>query len=135
MSAEIMRRQPSTELAEATRAMEDMREGMLQMAMLLRQTNERMRLLEESVRELTKITPAQAREINGVIRDRAAELCAVYYCRAHEEKVREAIRKAIRHTCGSLSVRDLRRCDYEVALKQAKIWEGYSFLVGLGKEK
>ena len=138
MSAEIMMIRPASleaQLTEAAQAMGDMRENMLQMALLLRQTNERMRLLEESVRELTKVTPAQAKEINAVIRTRAAELCAVYYVRAYEEKVRQAIRKAIGTTCGCHAIRDLRRCDYEVALKQAKIWEDYGFLTGLGKEK
>jgi len=75
------------------------------------------------VRLLTKVTPAQAREINAAIRARAAELCATYRAPGCEKAVANAIRREMRLTQGVQSVRELARCEYPVASQQARLWD------------
>ena len=106
-------------------ALEEQRQGMLNMAMTLRETNERMKALEDEVRRLTKVTAAQASEINGAIRQRAADVCRLHHAEGRENDAAAAIRKALKATCGTATTRELARCDYPVALKLVRIWDDY----------
>ena len=112
-------------LAEATLEIHEMRDGMLQMALLIREMNERMAELEKTLRDQVKVTPAQASAINREIRKRATELCRMYSAEGGEHDTILAIRRSLKATCGAGCVRDLRRCDYELALKAVRIWEDY----------
>ena len=109
-------------------ALEEQRQGMLNLALMLRETNERMKALEDEVRRLTKVTAAQASEINGAIRQRAAEVCRIHHADGREKEAAAAIRKAMKKTCGTGTVRELPRCDYPVALKLVKLWDDYRIM-------
>lgn len=98
---------------------------MQSMATMIRATNERMAALEQSVRLLNKVTPAQAGAINAAIRERAAELCAEYHAAGCETAVGNAIRKELKLTMGVQSVRDVARCEYAVAVETARLWDDY----------
>lgn len=113
--------------AAVAEEMKQMREALQAMAGLLRTTNETMAQLQRQVRLLEKVTPAQARAINQAIRDRAAELCAIYMLRGDgcEKPVAAAIRKAIKLRFGANSAKDLPRCEYEVAMTQVQGWDDY----------
>lgn len=75
------------------------------------------------VKLLTKVTPAQASAINEAIRQRAAELCENYRAQGCEKAAANAIRRAVRLTTGTNSVRDLPRCEYSVAMEQVSMWD------------
>lgn len=98
---------------------------MRSMANMLRATNERMASLEREVKLLTKVTPAQANAINNAIRQRAAELCETYRAQGCEKAAANAIRRAVRLTTGTNSVRELPRCEYSVAMDQVQMWDDY----------
>ena len=95
------------------------------MAALLRVTNERMAALEAEVKRLTKVTPSQASALNRAIRDRAAAICAKHHATGCEKAMANAIRAAVKHTCGISTARELPRCDYAVAMRQVEIWDDY----------
>ena len=95
------------------------------MADMMRTTNERMGALEEQVRALTKVTPAQANSISAAIRDRANEACQEYHALGCEKAAANAIRKELRLTLGIQSVREIPRCDYEVAMETVGLWDDY----------
>lgn len=95
------------------------------MATLLRMTNERMAALEAEVKRLTKVTPSQASALNRAIRDRAAAICAKHHATGCEKAMANAIRAAVKHTCGISTARELPRCDYAVAMRQVEIWDDY----------
>lgn len=101
---------------------------MQSMATMIRATNERMAALEQSVRLLNKVTPAQAGAINAAIRERAAELCAEYRAAGCETAVGNAIRKELRLTMGVQSVRDVARCEYAVAVETVRLWDDYKVM-------
>ena len=112
-------------LAEIGVAMRQMAGMMGQMADMIRATNERMGLLEEQVAQLTKITPAQAREIGAAIGKRAAEVCQMHRAQGCERAAANAIRRAVRLCCGVRSMRELPRRDYGVAMQQIQWWDDY----------
>lgn len=95
------------------------------MADMIRSTNERMTSLEQQVRMLEKLTPAQATELNAMIRERAAAVCEEYRMAGMETQVAAAIRKAVRTTTGARSVRDIARCDYRPVRDQIAGWDEY----------
>lgn len=94
-------------------------------ANLLRITNERIKALEDEVKRLTKVTPAQASALNRLIREHAALICEKHRATGCEKMIGTAIRKAIKNTCGISSIRELPRCDYSVAIRQVEIWDDY----------
>lgn len=114
---------PSTLPAEVQATLAQMGDIMRGMANMLRATNERMASLEREVKLLTKVTPAQASAINEAIRQRAAELCENYRAQGCEKAAANAIRRAVRLTTGTNSVRDLPRCEYSVAMEQVSMWD------------
>ena len=99
---------------------------LLQMAELLRVTNERMAALEQLVRRLEKVTPAQAGEINRAIRERAAAVCAAYRMEGQEQPVASAIRRSVRQAAGVTSAKDISRCDYQPLRALIAEWDEYS---------
>lgn len=120
---QMPRQTPPALPAEVQAALGQMGEIMRGMADMLRSTNERMASLEREVRLLTKVTPAQANAINEAIRQRAAELCEIYRAQGCEKATANAIRRAVRLTTGTNSVRELPRCEYGVAMEQVRMWD------------
>lgn len=117
--------QTPARLEDLTQLFGQLAQTMQGMATMIRTTNERMAALEQSVRLLTKVTPAQASAINAAIRDRARELCAEYRAPGCEAAVGNAIRRELKLTMGIQSVRDVPRCEYSVAVQTAKLWDDY----------
>lgn len=119
--------------AEVAQEMQQMREALQTMAGLLRATNETMMQLQRQVRLLEKVTPAQATVINRAIRERAAEICAIYMVRGDqaEKLAAAAIRKAVKLQFGAGSVKEVPRCDYETALVQIRTWDDYKTMKGI----
>ena len=128
-------RAPATLPAEIQAALGQMGEIMRGMADMLRATNERMASLEREVRLLTKVTPAQANAINEAIRQRAAELCESYRAQGCEKAAANAIRRAVRLTTGTNSVRELPRCEYGVAMEQVRMWDDRKTMKALRAKK
>jgi hypothetical protein len=104
-----------------------MAEMMATMAAMLQATTESMEQLRRQVRLLEKVTPAQAAAINRAIRERAVEICAIYTVRDDRgEKLAAAeIRKAVKLQFGAGAVKEVPRCDYEIALEQVRTWDDY----------
>lgn len=119
---EIMRSTPgSLSMEQATAQMLQIMQGM---AVMLQATNDRMAALEQQVRLLTKVTPAQARELNAAMRTRAEQLCAGDRRLAGSEKaLTNAIRRDVRLATGVQSMRELARCDYAVTLRRIQMWD------------
>ena len=101
-------------------------DAMQAMAMLLRTMNSRVESLEEQVRRLEKVTPSQASALNQAVRIRAERVCEMHRAAGCEKAAAAEIRKAVKHTCGIASMRDLPRCDYAVAQRQIDMWDDYS---------
>ena len=116
---------PTALPADVRQTLGQMGEIMRGMADMLRATNERMGMLEQQVRLLTKVTPAQASAISAAIRDRAKELCATYRATGCEKATGNAIRRELRLTMGVQNVREVPRCEYSVALQTVKLWDDY----------
>ena len=116
---------------DTAREMRQMREAMQAMAQLLRTTNETMMQLQRQVRLLEKVTPAQASALNRAIRERAAELCAIYMAPGCDKAVAVAIRKAVKLRFGAATAKDLPRCEYEVAMAQVRGWDDYKIMKGI----
>ena len=116
---------PTALPADVRQTLGQMGEIMRGMADMLRATNERMGMLEQQVRLLTKVTPAQASAISAAIRDRAKELCAAYRATGCEKATGNAIRRELRLTMGVQNVREVPRCEYSVALQTVKLWDDY----------
>lgn len=95
------------------------------MADMIRLTNERMAALEQAVRTLEKVTPAQAARINQAVRKRAAEICREYLAEGGEKEAAAAIRRRLREMTGARSAREIARVDYEAALSLAESWDDY----------
>lgn len=108
---------------------DEMMQGMRAMAAMIQSTNERLAAMEQELKRLTKITPSQYRELNEAIHKRAMEVCRMHKAEGCEKAAGNAIRKAMRATCGVNGARDLPRCDYPVALKQVQIWDDYRVMM------
>lgn len=115
--------QPVAQSPDVAQAFNQIAQALRGMADMVRATNERMTTLEQQVRLLTKVTPAQAAEINAAVRARAAELCEAYRMVGREKTVANAIRRTIKLITGVTSVRELPRCEYMVALQQVRMWD------------
>lgn len=109
---------PAAQMMDALRVMADM----------LRSTNERMAALENEVRRLTKVTPAQANELNAAMRRRAAEICEKRRLPGCEKETLRAIRRAVRETCAISGARDLPRCDYKIAMMRVEMWDDFKVI-------
>lgn len=107
-----------------------MGDALATMAAMLQATTESMEQLRRQVRLLEKVTPAQASAINRAVRERAAEICAIYMVRGDQDQGKKlaaaAIRKALRLQFGIGSPKEIPRCDYEIALETAQTWDDYT---------
>ena len=108
------------------------RDMMATMADTIRTTNERMSSLEQQVRQLTKLTPAQVKAINEAIRTRAAECCEIYDAGGHERAVANAIRKEMKLVLGASAVREICRGDYSIAMRMINMWDDYDQMQRIG---
>lgn len=104
------------------------------MAMLLRNTNERMAALEQEVKKLTKVTPAQANDVNDKMRKRAMELCRQHRIIGSEKAVTGAIRKDVKRLMGIGTARELPRGDYQATLSLIENWDDFDVILRLKKE-
>ena len=100
-------------------------DAMKTMAELMRGMSSRLKDLEEQVRRLEKVTPAQASALNRAITARAATVCQLHRAAGCEKSAAAAIRKAVKRTCGIQSMRELPRCDFSVAQRQIELWDDY----------
>lgn len=92
------------------------------MAGRIAELTEGMRQLKAQVAQLEKVTPMQAREINKAIQERARVL-SIEYCTGPYQPICTAIRRALRLETGCRSVKDIARCDYQVAVEIVETWE------------
>lgn len=98
------------------------------MAEMVRATNERMTALEKQVRMLEKVTPSQAADLNALIRERAAAVCAEYRMAGLDKPVAAAIRRSVRIATGARSVREIARCDCKPVRELISCWDEYKTL-------
>lgn len=115
-------KQEAAELLQSNQQMAVLLRGMADM---LRMTHERMAALEQAVRQLEKVTPQQAAQLNRMIRVRALDLCEDYRIRGRQREVAAQIRKALRVTTGARSTRETARCDYPAAAELIRTWDDY----------
>jgi len=108
--------QLGTAVAQLARAMEGFG-AMVQMM------NDRMTAVEQEMRLLTKVTPAQERRLNSLIRQRSREVCAMYRAAGCEAAAGNAIRRAIRLQAGVRSMREIPRCEYKITEQLIQMWE------------
>lgn len=104
------------------------------MAMLLRNTNERMAALEQEVKRLTKVTPAQANDINDRMRKRASALCRQHRISGSEKAVTGAIRKDVKRLMGIGTARELPRGDYQEVLRLIEGWDDFDVILKIKRE-
>ena len=98
------------------------------MAQMIRATHDRMAALEAQVRQLTKVTPAQATSINKAVRQRAEALCREYGATGCERQVADRIRRAIKLGSGASNVREIPACEYKVTMNQVSMWDDYKVI-------
>lgn len=111
-----------------TAQLEAQQKAMLNMAMLLRETNERMKALEMEVHHMIKVTPQQANTINAAIRQRAKDVCRMHRAAGGENAAAAAIRKSLKATCGAGSAREVLRSDFQVAMRAIQLWDDYKVM-------
>lgn len=111
------------------------------MADMIRVTNERMAAMEQTIRTLEKVTPAQAAEINAAMRARAREVCAAYRMVSASgpdpdavKAVTAAIRKEVRLMTGAKTSREISRCDYRIVMDTVRDWDDYE-VIGAIRER
>lgn len=98
------------------------------MAQMIRATHDRMAALEAQVRQLTKVTSAQATSINKAVRQRAEALCREYGATGCERQVADRIRRAIKLGSGASNVREIPACEYKVTMNQVSMWDDYKVI-------
>ena len=80
--------------------------------------------LEKQVRMNTPVSSVQARHLNSSIRDKAKEVLDRYGRNDKKsiDAVSRSIRKDILIRAGIANVRELPRCEYDVAIRQVQMW-------------
>lgn len=124
--------QSQMEVSALIGTMAAIRDMMATMADTIRTTNERMSALEQQVRQLTKLTPAQVKAINEAIRVRAVECCASYGVQGRERAVANAIRREAKLVLGASAVREICRGDYTIAMRMIGMWDDYDQMQRIG---
>ena len=80
--------------------------------------------LEKQVRMNTPVTGVQAKYLNNAVRDKASEMLDKFG--RNDKTARDALARRIRKDIlvrgGIASMRELPKCEYEVALKQIETW-------------
>ena len=127
-------RSPAPMALEAqTAELRRMSEALSAMAAMLQATTESMEELRRQVRMLEKVTPGQAAAINRAIRERAAEVCSLYFIKDGEKPAAAAIRKAVRGQFGAGSAREISRCDYDVVVDYIRNWDDWDAMTKIGR--
>lgn len=134
MGNEIIQLRRDDEITSVSGMMTNMMGMMSAMAEMMQATNRRMATLEEEVRRMNKVTPAQAKAINAAIHSRAETVCAMHRAIGCEKEAAVAIRKALRISCGVTSVRDLPRADFQLAISTLEMWDDYGIMRSLAKK-
>lgn len=96
-------------------------EGQQQMA-------EEMRLMRRSIQQLTKVTPAQATQLNRLMRETAETLVQRYRLQDIPNAVTllsNCIRRDVRFRAGIQSMRDLPRCEFDAYVNYISLWDNY----------
>lgn len=122
---------------ELTAAMQRQNDLMANMAMMLKASCEKVDRLEREVRRLEKLTPMQVTEMNALIRKRAKDLTEEYGLEpVHERTINTWIRSELRQEFGG-TVKEISRCDRELAMGYIRNWENSGKLLNLkgGKYK
>lgn len=122
------------ELAAAMQRQSDL---MASMAMMLKASCEKVDRLEREVRRLEKLTPMQVTEMNALIRKRARDLTEEYGLEpVHERTINTWIRSELKQEFGG-TVKEISRCDRELAMGYIRNWENSGKLLNLkgGKYK
>lgn len=122
---------------ELTAAMQRQSDLMASMAMMLKASCEKVDRLEKEVRRLEKLTPMQVTEMNALIRKRARDLTEEYgLAPVHERTINTWIRAELKQEFGGI-VKEISRCDRELALGYIRTWENSGKLLNLkgGKYK
>ncbi len=95
------------------------------MADMIRTMGERMTSLEQQVRMLKTITPAQASAISAEIKRHTMELCERYQMPGCEKLVADAIRRAVKFDAGIRTMRELPSCEYDKIMLLISSWGSY----------
>ena len=92
----------------------------------------RIEQLERTIAQLTPITPAQARALGTMVRDRSAQLQAQYGLPAQSiRSISAALRKAIQLDAGVRSLAELPRTLYSVYTDFIAMWDDYDVMTGI----
>lgn len=110
------------QLREAEAALRQIGAVMQAMAGTVTELQAEMRQLRAQVAQLEKLTPMQVRELNRMIQERARVL-SIDYCTGLPQPICTAIRRALRMETGARSVKDIARCDWQVAREIVETWE------------
>lgn len=106
------------------------------MAGMIVDMKDQLQALQLKVAMLEKVTPMQAKDLNGRIRERACDLEMSYGLPAGSaQKLMTAIRRAVRMETGARSTRDVARCDYPVVCGLIGDWEDYETITKMRREK
>ncbi len=112
-----------------------MGEAIAGMAGKLRDIGSQLQALQLKVAMLEKVTPMQAKDLNGRIRERACDLEMGYGLpEGSAQKLMAAIRRAVRMETGARSTRDVARCDYPVVCGLIGDWEDYETITKMRME-
>lgn len=98
---------------------------------------EEIRLLRRSVQQLTKVSPAQATQLNRLMRETAEKLCAQYRLQDIENgavRLCNCIRRDVRLRAGIQSMRELPRCEFEAYCNYIALWDDYKAVKTLRKK-
>ena len=125
---------PAAAAAELAETMDEARQLLAGMADMIRTTNERMAALEQAVRTLEKVTPAQASAVNRAVRERAKAVCAEYLAEGSEREAAAAIRRSVRESTGARSAREIPRVDYPAVMDQVRTWDEYRVMKAIRKK-
>lgn len=106
------------------------------MAGMIVDMKDQLQALQLKVAMLEKVTPMQAKDLNGRIRERACDLEMGYGLpEGSAQKLMTAIRRAVRMETGARSTRDVARCDYPVVCGLIGDWEDYETITKMRMEK
>ena len=110
------------QLREAEAALRQIGAVMQAMAGTVTELRAEVHQLRAQVAQLEKLTPMQVKTLNLMIRERARVL-SIDYCTGPAQPVCTAIRRALRMETGARSVKDIARCDWQVAQEIVETWE------------
>lgn len=98
------------------------------MAALQQQMADELQKMRRSIQQLTKVTPAQATQLNRLMRDTAQALVVRYRLQDIPNAVTlmaNCIRRDVRFRAGIQSMRDLPRCEAEAYINYISLWDNY----------